>query len=307
MPAAESNVYDPSARHRVARLRKAAKRLLRAVRSGDAAAIEIVRQFHPALADAGADDAHVPAGFTLADAQLVVARSAGFASWPRLREHLDVVGRYARSTGQPRDGGTADEFLRSACPTSTPGDGVEDARQIARARWLVGGASGPGLGRSVDQRRSAGNLIAARSMLAADPSLADRDGGAVRLATVAVPDLFPDRRRRPGPLTARRGQAAARPRRRPERGVPARRPTAADDGAGRRAGGYWPSGRPVQLLNRRSTLTAWRWRGCCSRQAQTPTTPPQRNADVATPVCRASTPIPRSSPGARPWASRTHP
>ena len=33
----------------------------------------------------------------LADAQLVVARAYGFASWPKLHAHLDVVERFRRS------------------------------------------------------------------------------------------------------------------------------------------------------------------------------------------------------------------
>ena len=61
--------------------RKRAKELLRAQRRGDAAAAErIARQLR-----------RTPTTFKLADAQLVIAREAGFASWPRLVHHVATV------------------------------------------------------------------------------------------------------------------------------------------------------------------------------------------------------------------------
>ncbi|HEX4450979.1 MAG TPA: ankyrin repeat domain-containing protein [Kofleriaceae bacterium] len=65
--------------------RKRAKDLLRAQRRGDAAAAErIARQLHRTPEPSTA--------FRLADAQLVIAREAGFASWPRLVHHAQRVG-----------------------------------------------------------------------------------------------------------------------------------------------------------------------------------------------------------------------
>lgn len=58
-------------------LKKRAKELLRAFGEGDAEAVRTVRaHFH------GAE----PGQFRLAQAQLVLARSIGYASWARLRE-----------------------------------------------------------------------------------------------------------------------------------------------------------------------------------------------------------------------------
>jgi ankyrin repeat protein len=57
--------------------RKRAKDLVRAARRGDAAAIATIQSIRP---DAGV----APRPFTLADAQLAIARDAGFASWPKL-------------------------------------------------------------------------------------------------------------------------------------------------------------------------------------------------------------------------------
>ncbi len=57
-------------------LRHQAKDLLRALRSGDASAAAELRKHHPGRVD--------PADAKLADAQLVLARAYGIASWPRL-------------------------------------------------------------------------------------------------------------------------------------------------------------------------------------------------------------------------------
>jgi hypothetical protein len=74
---------NPSLEH----LRRQARTLLRQFRAADAEALALLREHHPRP--------HEP--LRLADAQLVVARSYGFASWPALRRHMDVVGRFARS------------------------------------------------------------------------------------------------------------------------------------------------------------------------------------------------------------------
>ncbi|MFN0181677.1 MAG: ankyrin repeat domain-containing protein [Gemmatimonadales bacterium] len=60
----------------LAQLRHQAKDLLRAIRAGEADAVEDLRQFHPKAVD--------PAAAKLADAQLVLARSYQAPSWPRL-------------------------------------------------------------------------------------------------------------------------------------------------------------------------------------------------------------------------------
>ncbi|MEU8225433.1 ankyrin repeat domain-containing protein [Kribbella sp. NPDC048915] len=94
---------DPHLDH----LRGQAKTLLKGVRAGSSAAIALAAEFHPVS--------------TLADAQLVIARSYGFPSWPRLVRHLELVDRYSRSPHQQPVGGPldtpeqrADEFLRLA-------------------------------------------------------------------------------------------------------------------------------------------------------------------------------------------------
>src|SRR5256885_9732840 len=50
-----------------------------------------VRELHPRAEEALRD-------FALSDAQLVAARGYGFASWPKLKQHLEAVGRDRKST-----------------------------------------------------------------------------------------------------------------------------------------------------------------------------------------------------------------
>jgi hypothetical protein len=76
------------ARPDVANLRKQAKALLTAWRGGDEQALARVRDFHPR------GERLIAAGrYCLADAQLVVARGYGFASWARLVHHLRLPPR----------------------------------------------------------------------------------------------------------------------------------------------------------------------------------------------------------------------
>jgi len=86
-------------------LKNGAKSFQRAVRAGDAGAAEVVREFHPRLADAQPDSPELNA-FKRADAQLVVARSFGFQSWPKLKAYLELTPQYSRAPhtqpiGQP--------------------------------------------------------------------------------------------------------------------------------------------------------------------------------------------------------------
>ena len=74
---------DPSLEN----LKKQAKGLRKAVRGGEAKALAQVAELHPRAET-------VLAQFTLSEAQLVTARSYGFASWPILKEYLEVVERF---------------------------------------------------------------------------------------------------------------------------------------------------------------------------------------------------------------------
>ncbi len=159
-------------------LKKGAKSFQRAVRAGDAGAAEVVREFHPRLPDAQPGSPELN-GFTRADAQLVVARQFGFSSWPKLKAHLELVGRYARSPHHEPVGGpladdqaVVDEFLRLACLNY----GDDDPDRFRRAQRLL--EQHDWLGRaSVHTIAATGEVDAARELLDRYPSHASLAGG----------------------------------------------------------------------------------------------------------------------------------
>ena len=70
------------ARPDLEQLRKQAKDLLKSVQAGHPDALCRFREHHPDRS---------PSSPSLADAQLVLAREHGFASWPKLKEHVHAV------------------------------------------------------------------------------------------------------------------------------------------------------------------------------------------------------------------------
>jgi ankyrin repeat protein len=96
----------------LAQLRRQAKELLRAARSGDTDAIARIRAVSEAL--------------TLAAAQLALAREYGFASWPRLTDEVD-----ARTLGLAE---RADEFIQA----SISGNTRRAARMLEETPGLAG-------------------------------------------------------------------------------------------------------------------------------------------------------------------------
>jgi ketosteroid isomerase-like protein len=159
-------------------LKKGAKSFQRAVRVGDAGAAEVVREFHPRLPDAQPGSSELK-GFTRAGAQMVIARQFGFASWPKLRAHLELVARYARSpheqpVGEPMtdDEAVVDEFLRLACLTYGDDDPDRFRRALALREqhdWLERA--------SIHTIAATGEVDAARDLLGRDPSQASLVGG----------------------------------------------------------------------------------------------------------------------------------
>jgi hypothetical protein len=73
----------------LAHLKYQARDLQRAHQARDPEALQRIREFHPRFRRAG--DAEIGnARFTLTDAQFVTAREHGFASWPRLKNHIET-------------------------------------------------------------------------------------------------------------------------------------------------------------------------------------------------------------------------
>jgi ankyrin repeat protein len=70
----------------LAHLKNQARDLLKQARRADAGALALLREFHPDY------DGLVQRGVKLADAQLVIARSYGFVSWPKLKNRVEYQG-----------------------------------------------------------------------------------------------------------------------------------------------------------------------------------------------------------------------
>ncbi|TDE09640.1 ankyrin repeat domain-containing protein [Jiangella asiatica] len=152
-------------------LKKQAKRLLRAYRAGDHDAMERLRAGLPAAA--GLDDTALSRlGLRLRDAQSCVAREHGFASWARLRAHVESL-----STAGAEPDAVVRSWLRLVYAGGTAG-GTHVARPAAAARWL---AERPDLAAAVGADPSlacaVGDVGTVRAALASDPGWVHRPGG----------------------------------------------------------------------------------------------------------------------------------
>lgn len=101
-------------------LKKQAKTLLKQVNAGDPEGLALAAEYHPVT--------------NLAEAQLVIARSYGFASWPKLIHHLEVIAQYTRFPHRQEVGGPtsrrvppAGHFALRARRSSSPGSRAEAA------------------------------------------------------------------------------------------------------------------------------------------------------------------------------------
>jgi ankyrin repeat protein len=147
----------------IERLREQAKTLLRRVKAGIPEALGLVAEFHP----------RQPATLKLSGAQLVTARMYGFASWPRLKEHVGTVERYSRSPHRVAPSEELpQEFLRLACLTygdDYPGRTEEAGLLLARHPRLATA--------NVFTMAATGSADALAEVLAGDPGLARAEGG----------------------------------------------------------------------------------------------------------------------------------
>jgi len=151
-----SNTTEPRPDINLEQQRKRAKELRRAHGAGSVeAALRVVRHFPRAR---GQDAAQVLASpFTLSDAQLVVAREAGFASWPELKHHIE----------RARLG--ADGALEDVLSAAIAGDaGAVRAALAARPELSR---------RSIHLAAALGDAPSALALLDESPSLATTRGG----------------------------------------------------------------------------------------------------------------------------------
>lgn len=140
-------------------LRKQAKRWLKALRSGDAAALERLARVLPKHSEQPG----------LREVQQALAREHGFASWAALKEHVEVIALEQR-------GGDAlvDEFLQHACIFS--GGGLDFPRKWRRADRIL--ARHPEIARSgIHAAAVCGDLEHVAAALARDPELVSRRAG----------------------------------------------------------------------------------------------------------------------------------
>jgi hypothetical protein len=152
--------------------------LQRLVRVGFDGALDTVREFDPPLGSLGAGEPRL-AAFSRADAQLVIARQYGFASWPQLGGYLAAVAQYSRSLELPTTGAPtaspavlADDFLRLACLIY---DG-SDAARVEQAHGIL--ADHPDIPLvSIAAAAAAGDHEHVSALLSADRGLARRPGG----------------------------------------------------------------------------------------------------------------------------------
>jgi hypothetical protein len=103
---------------------KEAKALLRRLRSGDPEALERARARHSTI------DAPSPANVRLADAQLVIAREYGFASWPKLVRYFGDVERQRHNRRQIHFRESYDGSVRSLIAGHSKRRGLS-GRQLA--------------------------------------------------------------------------------------------------------------------------------------------------------------------------------
>lgn len=122
-----------------------------------------------------AKDLRDSAGLPLWEAQLTVARRHGFASWTRLKRHVELLTRYSRFPERAATETSAGTFLRLACLSyydDRPGQWAEARRLLEREPDITEG--------DACVAAAAADADALRRVLAADPGAASREDGPFR-------------------------------------------------------------------------------------------------------------------------------
>jgi hypothetical protein len=117
-----------------------------------------------------------PSAFTLSDAQLVVARGYGFASWPRLKHYLEIASDLRRDPVDARPRDDVERFCDLACLQYSEAD--EPARWADAADLL--GAQPDLPSRSIHAAAAAGDHVALRRHLDTDSEAGSLAGGPFR-------------------------------------------------------------------------------------------------------------------------------
>lgn len=139
--------------------RKQARSLLRALRAGNSEAAQRVRPVFSDFSNIG-----------LQNIQLVIAREYGFASWTRLKLHIERPGRVST---QRQD--AADRFLSLACVSYFSDIAADPARYEAAGRLLRDDPRIAGM--SIHTAAAAGDAQAVSAFATSDPGSVNRRGG----------------------------------------------------------------------------------------------------------------------------------
>jgi ankyrin repeat protein len=147
--------------------KKQAKELRRSVLAGTPVAIELIRQHHPRLGQAGLDSLRA---LSLADAQLVLAREHGYESWSEFAKHIGTL-RVIRVLGELRN--PVDTFLEVACVDrhGWHGSGTLEHAEMIRSRYPEVSTA------NIYCASVLGAATTVRAFLARDRSLAMAKGG----------------------------------------------------------------------------------------------------------------------------------
>jgi len=148
-------------------LRKQAKSLLKAARANDESALNKFRAFDFTL--------NPPTSLTLSDAQLVIARSYGFTSWPKLKHHI-AVESYSALPDVFRAGETSDKLVDKFISLSCLNYTNDHHKRHDHARELF--SANPQLSReNIYAAATVGDVQAIKEALEGNPSLANTKGG----------------------------------------------------------------------------------------------------------------------------------
>ena len=173
--------------------RKQARALLDAVRHGDADAVERLRAHHPRFRGG------TPMDIALHDAQLVIAREYGFASWPRWKQLVEA----GSSTSPSAPGFSSAPPVGRHAPASTLLDAEPALERFDFYTACVSGAEQRWLGssRAIPPRRRRGGPLDREPILYA----------CSRASCEVIPRGRRDPARRPAPSRPRRRRQRPRP------------------------------------------------------------------------------------------------
>lgn len=154
-------------------LRSEARRLQRGIRSADHQARSLVADYAPSRRDLDLDN------ISLTTSQWLLARSYGFASWPRLVRHLEIVTEFTRAPEPPGDepdsndrAALVDHLLRLSVLNYTRDRGrtFDDARDLLGRHPELATAD-------IFAMAVTGRTSQLRAVLSDDADAANRSGG----------------------------------------------------------------------------------------------------------------------------------